>query len=447
MTQGKTWKILLKFAVPLALTGAFQLLYTVADSAVVGRLIGVSAFAATGAAWACFMLALTLALGLTQGFGLIFSQRHGASDSAGLWSAWKASLLLCVALGVPLSLFGGFLARPLLALMSTPADIIEESALYLGILFGGLILPIFSNNAYAMLRGMGDSKTPMASVMLSSLVNVALDIVLVQVFSMGIAGVAIATLFSQGLAAAWCFSRIARLFSKEDRAKRIMRGDASLLLKYGIPLAARDIVISLGGLAMQSSVNVFGTVFIAGIAAPWKLYGLLEIVGNACTGAAATFIAQNFGARKMERVREGIKVAGIAMLAASVGISAISVIFGRQMLSVLVSGEQAKAVLDIGKTQLNFMAATLPFLYLLFLLRAALEGTGKVTASFISGVAEMAARVVCSFALPPLIGEWGVYIAQVAGWPVSALALVAMFARLGVGDESLKRRKSNEDLE
>ncbi|MDR2750770.1 MAG: MATE family efflux transporter, partial [Clostridiales bacterium] len=404
MTQGKTWKILFKFAVPLALGSAFQLLYTVADSAVVGRLIGVSAFAATGAAWACFMLALTLALGLTQGFGLIFSQRHGASDNAGLWSAWKASLLLCVVLGVPLSAVGGFLARPLLALMSTPADILDESSLYLGILFGGLIIPIFSNNAYAMLRGMGDSKTPMVSVMLSSLVNVALDIVLVQVFSMGIAGVAIATLFSQTLAAVWCFFRISKRFSQKDRSSKIIGRDAFLLLKYGAPLAARDIIISLGGLAMQSSVNVFGTVFIAGIAAPWKLYGLLEIIGNACTGAAATFIAQNFGAKKMERVREGIKVAGIAMIAASIGISAISVIWGRPMLSVLVSGEQAQAVLDIGRIQLNFMAGTLPFLYLLFLLRAALEGVGRVTASLISGIAEMAARVVFSFALPPFLG-------------------------------------------
>ncbi|MDR1640761.1 MAG: MATE family efflux transporter [Clostridiales bacterium] len=428
MTQGKTWKILLKFAVPMALSSAFQLLYTVADSAVVGRLIGVSAFAATGAAWACFMLALTLTLGLTQGFGLIFSQRHGASDKAGLWSAWKSALLLCVVLGVPFSVVGGLAAKPLLALMSTPADIIDGSALYLRILFGGLIIPIVCNTAYAMLRGLGDSKTPMASVMLSSLVNVALDILLVQAFSMGIAGVAIATLVSQALAAAWCYYRISKRFSKEDRANKIVKGDASLLLKYGTPLAARNIIISLGGLAMQSSVNVFGTVFIAGIAAPWKLYGLLEIIGGACTGASATFIAQNFGAKKMDRVREAIKVAGIAMLAASLGIAAISIIWGRPMLSVLVSGEQAQAVLDIGKVQLNFMAGTLPFLYLLFLLRAALEGTGRVTASFISGVAEMAARVACSFALPPFLGEWGVYIAQVVGWPVSALVLAVMFA-------------------
>jgi putative MATE family efflux protein len=373
------------------------------------------------------MLALTLALGLTQGFGLIFSQRHGASDSAGLWSAWKASLLLCVVLGVPFSVIGGLAAKPLLALMSTPADIIEGSALYLRILFGGLIIPIVCNTAYAMLRGMGDSKTPMAFVMLSSLVNVALDIVLVQFFSMGIAGVAIATLFSQALAAAWCFSRIAKRFSKSDQASKIALGDAFLLLKYGTPLAGRNIIISLGGLAMQSSVNAFGTVFIAGIAAPWKLYGLLDVIGGACAGAAATFTAQNFGAKKMERVREGIKVAGIAMLVASVGISAISFIWGRPMLSVLVSGEQANTVLDIGKIQLNFMAGTLPFLYLLFLLRAALEGTGRVTASFISGVAEMAARVACSFALPPFLGEWGVYIAQVVGWPVSALVLAVMF--------------------
>jgi putative MATE family efflux protein len=427
MTEGKPWKHLARFALPLILGSAFQLLYTVADSAVVGRLVGVSAFAAVGATSVCFMLALTVVLGLTQGFGLVFSRRFGKGDMDGLWRAWRASCAISLLLGCLMSVACGILAKPMLSLMSTPDDILGDASLYMSILMGGLVVTFEANTAYALLRGLGDSKTPMAATMISSVVNVGLDIFLVKAFSAGVAGVAIATLASQVFSCAFCHAKVSKIFRGMHGSNAASLSDMKELLGNGSPLALRNLIISLGGLAMQSAVNSFGTVFIAGIAAAWKLYGLLEIIGGAAEGATAVFVAQNFGAGKTGRVKEVVRIAAVAMIASSILISMIALVFGRQLLSIQVSGENAGLVIGIGKMQLNFMAAALPFLYLLFLFRAALQGMGKMKASFASGIAEMGTRILCSAILPLFFGEWGVYTSQVAGWPVAAILLGTVY--------------------
>jgi Na+-driven multidrug efflux pump len=177
----------------------------------------------------------------------------------------------------------------------------------------------------------------------------------------------------------------------------------------------------------QRAVNSFGTIFIAGIAAPWRLYGLFDIIGGAAEGSIAIFVGHNHGAGKDGRAREGVRAAAVGLIAASVLLSLATLAFGGKMLGALVSGSQADEVLETGKIQLAFMAATLPFLYILFLFRAALDGIGHVRASLASGLTEMAARVLCSLLLPPIFGRWGIYVAQVAGWPAAAALLSAAY--------------------
>ncbi|MDR1560125.1 MAG: MATE family efflux transporter [Clostridiales bacterium] len=434
MTEGRPSVLIFNFVVPLMVSGTLQFFYTIADSAIVGRLIGVRAFAAVGATGFFYWLAVSAGLGLTQGFGVIFAQRFGAEDYAGLKRAYKTGFVLSLGIGAALSAAGALSAKPLLALFATPADILDMSALYLAIMLGGLCFSYLNNLLSATLRGMGDSRSPMIAAIVASAVNITLDIIAVVSFGWGVAGVAAATVFAQALSALICAltvnAGLRKLSYGNSADKKEFRGEAGILLDLGLPIAARSLVISLGGLALQYVVNGYGSVFIAGIAASWKLYGLLEVIGGAYEAATGTYVGQNFGARKMERVREGMKSSRAIVLAVSCVIAILIVIWGKSILGLLVSGEGSAEVIEIGKRQLNIMAAGLPSLYILLLYQAALGGLGNTRIAMAAGFMEMAARVICAFAFSRAFGEWGVYTAEVIGWPIAAFYLLLKYSKI-----------------
>jgi Na+-driven multidrug efflux pump len=194
-------------------------------------------------------------------------------------------------------------------------------------------------------------------------------------------------------------------------------------------MAIRNLIISFGGTIGQYVTNGFGTVFVAGIAAPWKLYSLMDIAGNAYDGANATFVAQNAGAKQFGRVREGVAYTRRILLIISVCIAVVMIVFGRYFLGIFVSGADAAAVIEIGKVQLNVMVCALPALYMLLLYRSALQGLGHATPPLISGFIELVLKGGCMLLLPLFLHEWGVYLAQVAGWFGAAGYLYWMYRR------------------
>lgn len=487
MTGGSPFRLLGGFALPVMVGNLFQLLYTVADSAVVGRLIGVTAFAAVGAAGFFSWLLLSMILGMTQGFGTVFAKRFGAGDSPGLQRAFRTGLGLSAAMGLALSLAGALLCKGVLLLMRTPAELTADAALYLQILLSCMWATFFYNYLASGLRALGNSRTPMFAVIASSTVNVILDYSLVKFFGMGVAGVALATVAAQLMSCLICLNKLLRVeefrnaWGRHAWGRRAWgrraegagaapaasirvrgtgtvqwstpcAGDTGLtpdapvcagaapgvsnrpygaakpalyeMLRMGGPMSLRHGLISAGGALTQYVINGYGAAFIAGIAGAWKIYGLLEIVAAGYEGAVATFVAQNYGAGRIDRMEAGVKTARRTMLAASCAIGFIVLLFGRQLLGLLVSGQGVGQVLDVGQAKLNYLAVTLPALYMLLLYRAGLQGMGNAVLPMLSGFVELAARLACVVAAPALLGVMGVYMAESAGWFAAALLVI-----------------------
>lgn len=433
MTNGSPYRLLINFALPLIVGNICQQIYSVADSTVVGRLIGVNAFAAIGATSLLYWTVFSIMLGFVHGFGILFAQRFGAQDTAGLRKAFAMSVILTVSVAALLTAASLLLTRPLLTILNTPADILDGAALYLYFMFGGISLTFAYNLLGALMRAMGNSKTPLFAVLISSILNIALDILFVAAFHLGIAGVAIATLIAQLFAFSYCLIVLLKIKSVHPQPIdwKVDRKTIKNLLRFSLPLAFRDSIISIGGLAVQYVINGYGTLFVAGMSAPQKFYGIMEIVGGGLEGATATFVGQNYGAKLLKRVREGVNTARRISLISAVCIAAVFLVFGRSLLGLFFANStELTALLDIGYSHLAAMAVALPALYLLFIHQATIAGMGNTMIPMLSGFTELVLRILAVLVLPVFFAEWGVYVAESVGWIGASLLLYVAYVVL-----------------
>lgn len=432
MTKQKTGRLLLSFAAPMIATNALQQLYNVADGAVVGQLLGTESFASVGSAGWVYWLALSVLVGFTQGFSVLLAQRFGAEDLRGMRRALFSAACLMAVFSVLLSLAGFFLSRSLLKALGTPGNIMDGAVLYLQYLFAGMLVTGAYNLLAASLRALGNGRAPLAAVVIASVLNIGLNILFVSVFSMGITGVAIATLISQVFACAFCAFALWRI-----EAARMRREDMAIdgqtmkrLLGLGWPLALRNGVIGLGGLAVQYVINGFGYVFVAGITAARKFTDFSAQIGEGLEGAVATFTGQNLGAGKMDRVRKGIRVGMLMALVSAAVLFVVLLLLGRPMLRLfLTDGPGVEAALDYGAKYLTVMSGALALQFAMQVFKAALEGIGDTVTPLLSGMLEALVRVLALLLLPFAIGVSGVYMAEPIGWGCAALLL---FATLGL---------------
>lgn len=427
MTEGHPLRLLAKFSVPLLLTNILQLLYTIVDSMVVGRLLGVNAFASVGASLSLYWLVFYAILGFTQGFSVLFAQRFGAKDFCGMRKAFAMAIILSTVIGAVFGCTGILLCKPVLLLINTPVDILDDAIVYLRFLFGGIIITFAYNLAGSMLRALGDAKTPLHAMVFSTLLNLALDILLVAFIPLGVAGVAIATVIAQFVACGFCVIQLyntqtARMTRQDFRWDT---GTAKELLRLGAPHGFSSCFIEVGGLVVQYAINEYGTNFIAGIAAAKRFYSLLLVYGGAVEASIATFVAQNYGAKLYSRVKHGVTVARRMMLISAFVIMVFVLVFGRTLLGLLIAGEQGQidAVLDIGQRQLAVMTLGMPVLCMLFLYRSSLQGIGNSLMPMLSGFLELFMRIASVLLLPFMLGIWGVYLADAIGWIAAALQL------------------------
>jgi len=423
MTEGKPISLMIKFSIPLLISNALQMLFVVVDSAIVGRMLGVSAFASILATATANWLVFSAVLGINHGFSTLLAQRFGAKDMDGLRRAFITAVYLSAAFAVVIGISGVLFIRPLMELLQTPSEIINGAVTYQSWLWAGMPLT-FGYNLLAMtLFALGDSKTPLYAMIVATVVNIAFDLVLIIPF--GIAGVAAASLIAQSTAMTFC----ARALWKTGVFREIRfifdKSSAWPLLRLALPLGFRNAVIEIGGLLVQRYVNVYGTEFIAGVGAAKRMYSLLMIAGGALEASISTFVAQNFGARQLDRVKQGLKD-GLKLAFCSVAvIMALTLPFGRQFLGLLIEGDpqQVSAVLDVGVRQLNVMTLGLPFLYLLVLYRAALQGLGNTFIPMMSGFVELALRITSVLVLTRFLGDWGVLLSDPVAWPFATILL------------------------
>ncbi len=442
MTEGSPVKLLISFALPLMAGNVFQQLYTVVDTAVVGQVVGVKALAALGAAdWLNWMV-LGVIQGLTQGFSILMAQHFGAGDHRELSRAVGASVTLCAVSAAVLVLLSQLAARPVLLLLNTPEDILGESLLYLRIVFGGIPVIMAYNLLASVLRALGDSKTPLYAMIVAALINVGLDLLFVMGFHWGVAGAAAATVIAQVFSGVYCFLNVRKVtvIRLEPVDFRLTGGMTRALLKLGSPVALQNAIISVGGMVVQSVVNRYGMLFIAGFTATNKLYGILEIAATSYGYAVTSYVGQNLGGRLLKRIKQGMRSATVIALITSAVIAGCMLVFGRAFLGLFISGtpSEVEASMEIAYYYLAVMSVCLPVLYMLHIYRSALMGLGDTVIPMVSGFVEMAVRITVALLLPLAMGQDGIYYAEVGAWTGAAALLVSSyFVRI----HGLARRK------
>lgn len=431
MTEGKPAKLLLVFSLSLVAGNVFQQLYTVVDTMVAGKTLGVSALAALGATDWINWLMLGVIQGLTQGFGIRMAQEFGAGRTEELKKSVGSAAVLSMLSAVFLVAVGQLAVRPALMLLQTPPEILEYSLLYLRIMFAGVPIVMLYNLLACILRSLGDSRTPLNAMIVASLTNIVLDYLFVVGFGWGIAGAAAATLIAQAVSSGFCFFYIKRItFLKMAKADFHLQRDLTVkLFLLGLPMAFQNAIIAIGGMIVQFVVNGYGVIFIAGFTATNKLYGLLEIAGTSYGYAMVTYVGQNLGAGRLDRIRSGMRAAmGIAMLT-SVIIAVCMLVFGKYLLGLFISGtpEVVEQTMQIAYFYLSVMSVSLPILYVIHVTRSALQGMGNTLLPMLSGVAEFVMRTLSVIFLPVLLGEVGIFFVETAAWVGADVVLVVSY--------------------
>lgn len=433
MTNGNPLQLLIRFALPLMAGNIFQQMYILVDTAVVGNGVGVEALASIGAADWLNWLVLGTATGFTQGFSILIAQAFGGKDEKRLNHAVKTSFVLGLLLAVVLTIIAFIGMRPVLHLLQTPRDVMAGATAYLKVIFGGIIITMSYNLFAAVLRSLGNSKTPLVAMVIGSVTNIVLDCLFVYVFHWGISGAAIATIISQAIAVLYCYKCIQKLdvLKFQNQSLKLDTSMMLHLLKLGVPVALQNLIICLGGLVLQSIVNGYGVNFIAGYTASNKLYGLLEFTAISYGYAVATYVGQNLGAGKIDRIKIGMNQAIKLSLVTSVLVSVLMITFGKNIISLFVSADTMNRteVISVAYTYLCVMASFLIVLFLLYMYRSALQGMGDTIIPMASGIVELCMRICVALGLTLMMGQNGIFLGEVSAWMGAEIILMASYYR------------------
>ena len=428
MTEGKPVRLIVTFAFPLMIGNIFQQMYSVADSMIVGKTLGVAALAALGASTWPNWIFLGVVMGLSQGISITLAHSFGRGDERMLRRGFGNAIVLSAAFAVFLLVIGELLAPEMLMLLGTPEELMTQALIYLKISYAGILVITCYNLLASTLRALGDSRTPLYSMIAASVINIALDLLFVCYFKWGIGGAAWATIIAQFCSAAFCLPVILRVGQLHIRRTDLIP-DIPLLRSITIlsaPMMLQNFFIVAGGMVVQSVVNTFSVIFIAGFTAGAKMHGVLEIATSSFGFAMTTYVAQNLGAGRIDRIYEGVRSAFWAAIATACVIAAVMLLTGRMILSGFVSGtpEEIKATVDVAYRYLAIMCVCLPVLYLLYIFRSSTQGLGNTFLPMVSAFAELIMRIASALILARVIGEDGLFIAEVAAWGGAVIVLV-----------------------
>lgn len=435
MTEGNPVSLIISFMLPLAAGQFLQQFYVIIDAAIVGQALGVDALAGIGATDWLYWLFLWTAAGFGQGFAIPVAIYFGEKDYNNMKKCISKSILLSGIIGILLTAIGISAAKPLLILLDTPATLMNYSHTYLSVLYGGICVVMMYNMLSCILRALGDGKTPFVALLISSCFNIAFDLIFIIGFDWGVAGAGLATVLAQLISVIYSFGRVVRI--------RIINNDFSSwwpdikwtqrLLSKGMPMAFQMIFISLGGIIMQYILNQFGVIFVAGFAASNKLIGVLEAIAMSLGYSMTTYMGQNYGADRLDRIRSGMKSAiGISVVVSAI-IGIIMLVFGKTILMLFISGDSAyvEAALDVGFRYLCVMSIFLIFLHLVHVYRQSLAGLGNTFIPMMSGFMEGMCRGIMPLILTWLAGRNGLYFVEISAWIGGAmLVLVAYYIQV-----------------
>ena len=444
MTTGSPFKLIVQFFVPLFLGMLFQQFYSMMDTIIVGKALGVHALAAVGATGSINFMIIGFCMGVCSGFAIPVAQRFGAGDYHSLRKYVANSVWLSVAFSVVMTLVVCLLCKNILLWMKTPEDIFSDAYIYIFIIFVGIPVIYLYNLLSGIIRSLGDSKSPLLFLVFSSLLNIALDLIFILVFSMGVAGAAFATVIAQAVSGILCLFYMKKKFVilKIERDEwRPERTYMSHLCNMGIPMGLQYSITAIGSVILQTAVNTLGSVAVASITAGSKVSMFFACPFDAMGGTMTTYAGQNVGAGKIDRVGAGVKACCIIGFVYSMIAFVVLFFFGEQISLLFVDGTE-KEILHNSWLFLVINAAFYILLALVNIVRFTIQGMGFSRFAILAGVCEMIARSIVGVWLVTVFGYMAACAASPVAWLFADFFLIPAFFAVSKKLKAAKQQRS-----
>ncbi|MCX6326855.1 MAG: MATE family efflux transporter [Bacteroidia bacterium] len=431
LTIGKEGKLIFQFAAPMLLGNVFQQLFSVVDSIVVGKFIGKEALAAVGASFPVIFIMVSMIIGLVMGTTVVISQYFGAKDFVKVKRAIDTMYIYSAVAGIIATIIGLIISEPLLRMLGLPEDIMPQAVQYLRIYLSGIIIFFGFNGTSAVLRGLGDSKTPLYFLIIATIANIILVLLFVGVFKWGVAGAAYATLIANGIAfglAIYWLNKTHKLIRIAIKGLHFDREIFRQSINIGLPTGIQQTLVAMGALALMGIVNKFGTNVIAGFSVASRLDSLAMVPAMSFSQALSTFVGQNIGANKPERIRAGliatVKMSGIVTI-----ITTTFIIFSGHFLMSLFTKDSE--VIRLGDQYLTIVSSFYIIFTLMFIYNGVMRGAGDtLIPMFFSLLSLWIIRIPMAWLLSGKIGATGIWWAIPAGWAIG-LALSFSYYKSG----------------
>lgn len=429
LTEGSPIKCILGFALPVFLGMLFQQVYNMVDTMLVGQFLGLEPLAGVGSTGSLYFLVIGSCSGICGGFAIPVAQAFGARDSTSLRRYVTNGVWLSVAFAAVLTALTVSLCRGMLTLMNTPPEAFEYAYMYIVIIFAGIPVTFLYNLTSSIMRALGDSRTPVVFLMLSSVMNIALDLVFILWCGLGVSGAALATVLSQLVSGTCCLIFMARRFELlkmqpgdwQPRARALRT-----LCAAGLPMGLQYSITAIGSVSVQTAVNSFGGVAVAGVTASNKVTAILACPQDAIGSSMATYAGQNIGAGKLERVSRGLFHTCIVGIAIALLMYTAALLWHTPMTQMFLSADETEA-LEYARRFMLVTTAGFPILTLVNCVRFTIQGMGYSTFAMLAGVLEMAARCFVAFGLARWFGFSGVCFSNVCAWLAADLFLIPAF--------------------
>lgn len=429
MTVGSPMKLILGFSIPLLMGFLFQQFYSLVDTVIVGQILGVEALAAVGSTGSINFMVIGFCMGICNGFAIPIAQMFGAKDYSGMRRYVANSVWLSLGFAAVMTITVCFLCRTILIWMKTPADILDNAYEYIFVIFLGIPVIYLYNMLSGIIRSLGDAGTPVIFLVMSAMLNILLDLLLILVIPMGVAGAAWATVISQGISGVCCLLYMRRKFEILHIQKEEWKADGYLiknLCNMGIPMGLQYSITAIGSVILQSAVNTLGSLAVASVTAGGKIGMLFCCTFDALGATMATYGGQNVGAKRLDRVHQGLKSCVWLGLWYSIAAFFVLTVFGQRLAMLFVDNPDPQLLTQVG--EFLFINALFYFpLALVNIVRFMIQGLGFSKFAILAGVCEMVARAGVGFILVPIFGFKAACFASPLAWIFADLFLIPAY--------------------
>lgn len=431
LTKGSPAKLILMFTVPLLIGNVFQQFYNMVDMIIVGQTLGKNALAAVGATGSLTFLIIGFAQGLTAGLAIITAQRYGAKDYRGLKKSFAASVVISSIVTIVLTVLSLIFIHPMLELMQTPSQIIDQAQTFISIILLGIFASMSFNLLSNVIRALGDSRTPLLFLIIAVIINIVLDLIFIIFFGMGVEGAAIATVIAQVSSSLLCLVYIKKKIPLLQLRKKDFSFDKEEIrihLNAALPMAFQSSIIAIGAIVLQAALNSLGTDVVAAQAAASRIDQFATQPMMSFGIAMATFSAQNYGAKEYGRILKGVKQTLMMSIGFSFVAGATVIFFGHSLMKLFVSSSETR-VFELAQTYFNINGSLYWILAILFILRYTLQGLGQNKIPTIAGMMELLMRSFAAIILTGMLGYAGAAAASPLAWAGSVAVLLYSYLR------------------